>query len=203
MVVMNTRIYCEDRYMELRVSPGASAFPPEKMEALARHASFRIGTERKPFVQDIPDLEPFLKALAVQYQLIEAAGGFIKGRNGWLFIRRHGRWDLPKGKLEKRENPKDGAIRECEEECGVEGLEIVGSLPDTYHIYPYKGGQALKRTHWFAMRTEYDGPLKPQTSESIEAAVWLGRDEIQSKVLSDTYYTIQDLLNNALGFSTV
>ncbi|MBK6522614.1 MAG: hypothetical protein IPG08_09890, partial [Sphingobacteriaceae bacterium] len=40
---------------------------------------------------------------------------------------------------------QQAAIRECEEECAVTGLTILKQLPDTYHIYEYKTGHALKR----------------------------------------------------------
>lgn len=39
-----------------------------------------------------------------------------------LFIKRNGRWDLPKGKAEKRETIEETAIREVEEETMVENL---------------------------------------------------------------------------------
>src|SRR3546814_3091780 len=51
---------------------------------------------------------------------IEAAGGLVRNQQGqYLFIFRHGKWDLPKGKLEAGETPAEGGIREVEEECGI------------------------------------------------------------------------------------
>src|SRR5688572_26554380 len=63
--------------------------------------------------------EDVLKELKKDFHYIEAAGGYIQKGDEYLFIHRHGRWDLPKGKLEKGEALQDAAIRECEEECGV------------------------------------------------------------------------------------
>ena len=52
--------------------------------------------------------------------LIEAAGGLVINRKGeYLFIYRNDKWDLPKGKLEKGERKRQGAVREVEEECGI------------------------------------------------------------------------------------
>ena len=50
-----------------------------------------------------------------QFKLIEAAGGVIQNSKGILFIYRNNKWDLPKGKVEKKEKLPLAAIRECEE----------------------------------------------------------------------------------------
>ena len=42
-----------------------------------------------------------------------------------LFIFRNGKWDLPKGGTEKNETMEETAMREVEEETGVNGLSIV------------------------------------------------------------------------------
>jgi 8-oxo-dGTP pyrophosphatase MutT (NUDIX family) len=42
-----------------------------------------------------------------------------------LFIFRNGKWDLPKGGIEKGEEIEDTAMREVEEETGVGKLRIV------------------------------------------------------------------------------
>jgi 8-oxo-dGTP pyrophosphatase MutT (NUDIX family) len=39
-------------------------------------------------------------------------------------ILRLGKWDLPKGKMEKNEEPMICAIREVEEECGIKAKII-------------------------------------------------------------------------------
>src|SRR6202008_2330660 len=52
---------------------------------------------------------------AANFKLIEAAGGIIKNnKRERLFIFRNGKWDLPKGKLDKGETVRKAAIRECE-----------------------------------------------------------------------------------------
>lgn len=137
-----------------------------------------------------------------QFKYIEAAGGLIEqnnppgGRTGkYLFIYRLKKWDLPKGKLDKGESPEQAAIRECEEECAISGLDIIKELPSTYHIYPYKTGFALKTTYWFLMRTDFKGELIPQTSENIEKAVWLDEIAIKNTVVKNTYPSVLDLIS--------
>jgi 8-oxo-dGTP pyrophosphatase MutT (NUDIX family) len=130
---------------------------------------------------------------------IEAAGGLIEKENKFLIIHRLGKWDLPKGKLEKNETIPDCAIRECEEECGVSGLKIIRPLASTYHIYPHKKSFALKQSFWFYMQTSFNEPLKAQTEENIDRVEWFSREEIASNVMPDTYFTIQDVLREGLA----
>lgn len=142
----------------------------------------------------------FLNEFKKHFHYIEAAGGLIQNGNSFLIIKRHGRWDLPKGKLELREKPEIAAIRECEEECRVKKLRIIRKLRPTYHIYPYLDSYALKKSHWYLMTTNFKGKLIPQKSENIELAVWMGRKKIKLEVLNDTYFTIQDVMNEGIVF---
>src|SRR3546814_16238047 len=67
---------------------------------------------------------------------IEAAGGLVRNQQGqYLFIFRHGKWDLPKGKLEAGETPAAGGIRDVEEECGITIATLGTPLAPTWHAY--------------------------------------------------------------------
>lgn len=132
------------------------------------------------------------------FSYIEAAGGFIENNKDFLFIHRLGKWDLPKGKLEKGEAIENAAIRECEEECAVTNLKILKLLDSTFHIYPYKKGFALKQTYWFYMKTNHNQKLIPQTEENIDEAKWFSEKEVNTIVISDTYLTIKDVILEAL-----
>ena len=131
------------------------------------------------------------------FKPIVAAGGVVENEQGALLvIYRLGKWDLPKGKLEKGEEVRLCAVREVEEECGIEGLEITGDLPVSYHCYPYKKGWAMKTTFWFRMKTSDDRDLKPQVEEGITEVMWCAQDNLQ-KVYLNTYQSITDVLVNA------
>lgn len=140
-------------------------------------------------------LERFSKA----FKYIHAAGGLIRQDGRYLFIYRMGTWDLPKGKLEKNENPRDAAIRECEEECGIAELSISRELNPTYHMYEHKKhGYALKKTFWYLMTSTYKGQLVPQTEEMIEKVEWLTADEIKKTVYENTYFAILDVIRDGV-----
>jgi 8-oxo-dGTP pyrophosphatase MutT (NUDIX family) len=134
------------------------------------------------------------------YKYIEAAGGAVfNTRNELLFIYRLKKWDLPKGKIEKGEDIESAALREVEEECGVDGLTIIKELSPTYHTYVLKGKNVLKKTYWFLMQTNFNGELIPQIEEDIEAVEWMKLDDIKGVVFPNTYPAIIDVvreLNN-------
>lgn len=131
------------------------------------------------------------------FKEITAAGGIVFNSKGeLLLIHRLGYWDLPKGKLEKNESIEQAAKREVEEECGISGLEIVSTLPATYHVYFYKGERVLKQTHWFKMSYKGDETLIPQLEEAIDEVLWLSKKDLD-KVLANTYESLKELLKNA------
>lgn len=130
-----------------------------------------------------------------QFKIIKAGGGKVfNKKNEILFIYRNDKWDLPKGKIEKGESIEEAAIREVEEETGVEQLKIEKPLETTYHIYKYKKKYVLKISYWFKMRSEFIGELYPQEEEGITRVEWLANIEIEN-ALKNTYKNIKLLFN--------
>ena len=87
------------------------------------------------------------------------------------------------------------AVREVEEETGVDQLEIIRPLKTTFYIYTEKGRRKLKKTHWYLMRTHSNERPEPQIEEDIEEVRWMSRAEIESTVMKNTYVTIAGLLS--------
>jgi len=144
----------------------------------------------------VEDVEASFILFKNHFKIIKAAGGWVKNQEDKnLFIYRLDKWDLPKGKIEEGESNHIAAIREVEEECGISGLSITNQLPDTFHIYEMNDEVILKQTYWFKMQSSFDGELIPQTEEDITKVEWLTDEEIKSKVLSNTYASIADLMN--------
>ena len=129
------------------------------------------------------------------FKVIDAAGGLVKNKqNQWLFIFRHNKWDLPKGKLEKNESITEAAMREVEEECGITGLSIVKQLPDTYHIYFLENKAVLKRTYWFEMSCTDESPLVPQAEEGITDVKWFAKSDLKN-VWNNTFESVRDVMS--------
>ena len=137
------------------------------------------------------DFEKF----TTNFDLIVAAGGKVTNNEGkTLFIFRLGKWDLPKGKVEKKESVEQAAIREVEEECGISQLTILNHIKDTYHIYELNNKLVLKQSIWYEMKTTDSAKLVPQTEENITDARWMTTKEIENIVLKNTYPSIKEVL---------
>ena len=131
------------------------------------------------------------------FKLIEAAGGLVRNleTKRYLFIFRNKKWDLPKGRINKNEAYKNAAIREVEEETGVENLSIIKSLDTTYHIFKKNKKYRLKKTFWYLMDTNYDGELFPETKEGIDKAIWVDKNSIAS-LKKNMYQNINMIISN-------
>ncbi len=144
----------------------------------------------------VDDYENAFNEFQSYFKVIRAAGGIVSNnKDKKLFIYRLDRWDLPKGKIEKKEGIKEAAIREIEEECGITDLTINKQLIDTFHIYKLKDEIILKQTYWFDMKSTYEGELIPEIEENITKVEWLTDAQITDKVLKNTYASIKELLN--------
>jgi 8-oxo-dGTP pyrophosphatase MutT (NUDIX family) len=138
-----------------------------------------------------PDEKAILKKVKEKIPVCKAGGGLVYNKAGdVLFIFRNGKWDLPKGGIEKGEEIEDTAIREVEEETGVTNLKITHKLQKTYHVFKRGGKYKLKVTHWYEMRTDFTGTPKPQANEGIEKVAWLGPEEIK-EALKNSYENIK------------
>jgi len=199
---MNKHIYYDDK----KISIGSDTGETTQNQVIVTYENTNAQTlkvaikdflkaenKKNLFVQTKNVSDAFEK-IKKEFYFIEAAGGLIQKSDKYLFIKRLGKWDLPKGKLDKGETIQEAAVRECEEECAVTELKILVQLPDTYHIYQYKKGFALKVSYWFHMETNSNKELKPQTEENIEEVRWMSIDEVKSVVLKNTYITIEKLV---------
>ncbi|GJM31314.1 MAG: hypothetical protein DHS20C18_03150 [Saprospiraceae bacterium] len=141
------------------------------------------------------DYEKLARDFESNYKVIEAAGGLVFHSNGQaLFIFRSGYWDLPKGKIEKGEIKEDAAIREVQEETGLQQLDLKEFLGTTHHTYRGANGKRiLKRTFWYRMQTE-ERALIPQTEEDIEKAEWMDL-EVFLKEANPVYKNIIDVIS--------
>ena len=135
-------------------------------------------------------IKKFLKKLP---NVIAGGGKVYNQKDEVLFIYRNDKWDLPKGKAESKETIDKTAIREVEEETGVQGLSITKPLEMTYHIFKRNGRYRIKVTYWFEMKTNYKGKLYPQENEGITRVEWLNPEQI-SKAMENSYANIKGLI---------
>lgn len=132
------------------------------------------------------------------FKVVEAAGGVVKNQNGdLLFIRRLGKWDLAKGKIEKGESLEQAALREIEEETGLGELILEEFLNTTFHIYTERNGEKiLKTTYWFKVNYIGNSTPVPQIEEGISEVSWKNENQITEEVLPMTFQNIKLILND-------
>jgi len=90
-----------------------------------------------------------------------SAGGIIfRKRNGAVeifFIKdSYGRWTFPKGHQELGESLAETAVREIQEETGLDGLRLVGPLGKTSFRFRREVGVILKSVHYFLFEARAD-----------------------------------------------
>ncbi len=138
-----------------------------------------------------PDEKEIMKVLKTKIPVNKAGGGLVYNKKGEvLFIFRNGKWDLPKGGTNKGEEIEDTAMREVEEETGVNDLSISKKLQKTYHIFKRNGVYKLKITHWFEMHSTFDGITIGQAEEGIEKVEWKNPEQIK-EALKNSYENIK------------
>lgn len=180
--------------------------PPQKGRVVLHHKS---AAELYPWLQKLENDTHLQAVYAICYRpaevfeqlllmlpSIDAAGGVVWQAGKCLFIFRHKRWDLPKGKIEAGELPDLAALREVQEECGINQLELGDFLAHSYHTYRFQGELVLKRTHWYHMESAFDGTLVPQIEEGIEEVRWIAPEEFDQLVYPNTYLSIAELIRH-------
>jgi 8-oxo-dGTP pyrophosphatase MutT (NUDIX family) len=146
-----------------------------------------------------PDESVIMKTLKAKIPVNKAGGGLVYNKKGEvLFIFRNGKWDLPKGGTEKGELIEDTAMREVEEETGVNGLTVGKKLQKTYHVFKRNGKYKLKITHWFEMHSTFEGTPEGQLEEGIEKVAWFNPIQIK-EALENSYENIKLLFEKESG----
>lgn len=166
----------------------------EQVEKILLNLHAKSGIQFHSLYIVVEDRKPFKQKIVKMYQLIEAAGGVVVNNQQqvlWMF--RLGKWDLPKGKLEKNEKFETAAVREVEEECNVKAV-LGTKICTTYHTYTHKNKLVLKKTRWYAMKSDFTGTLIPQTEEGIEKVEWMNEKQ-QIQAMTNTYSSIRYVID--------
>jgi 8-oxo-dGTP pyrophosphatase MutT (NUDIX family) len=138
--------------------------------------------------------DDLLNTFGMCFKNINASGGLVKNNGGELLvIKRHGLWDLPKGKSEKGETSEETALREVQEECGLHGIVVKELLASTYHIYKQNDQFVLKKTDWFNMVYSGHEIPSPAIAEDITEVRWIKTTALE-EVLANTYSSINELI---------
>ena len=143
------------------------------------------------------DVERTYKRICAEFKEVNAAGGLVSNRRGdFLLISRNGLWDLPKGHQEGGENIEITAMREVQEETGVNQLQLRRLICITDHCYLRNGIWHLKHTWWYDMLYTDPTDLTPQREEDISKAAWVAKSSLPA-FLNNTFPSIQEVFREA------
>jgi 8-oxo-dGTP pyrophosphatase MutT (NUDIX family) len=147
------------------------------------------------------DMDLLFETFCSLFTLITAAGGIVENENkDILLIFRRGKWDLPKGKLDKGETIEACAVREVKEETGLQNVQIIRAMPSTHHTYQEAGKKILKRSVWYQMYAPGKQELQPQAEEDITEIKWVPVNEL-TLYLNNTFPSVKDVLTFHLAGS--
>ncbi|MFH1466802.1 MAG: NUDIX domain-containing protein [Pseudomonadota bacterium] len=136
-------------------------------------------------VQELPTR--FILDLRKGFGIQASAGGFLVryARNGLqvglVRVRRRSgvTWEVAKGKVEVGESPAQTAVRELQEEMGIDTpLEVVASLGVSHYGFSTPAGEPrLKVLHLFILEPRGDlGEFDPARPEGIEQVAFFDAD---------------------------
>ncbi len=173
----------------------------EQIDRLLHLMTFKKFKNLKEITFAFEKPRPMIDYVKGHFKIVEAAGGVVENGSKLLFIYRFGKWDLPKGKLDKKETLEACAKREVEEECNIR-IEIGPRICKTWHTYILNGKYILKKTHWFLMFPLDISKLAPQVEEHIEEIKWMNDDEV-AIALYNSYSTIEYVIQKYRKFKSL
>lgn len=196
------KVFINEKRLTLSKSPSNNekniAF--ESMQSIEIAVDLLENTSKESLTVYHDDLDNLWQSFKSYYKLVGAAGGIVKNSNGeYLFIHRLGKWDLPKGKIEKDETVETAALREVEEETSLTDLVLKSKIGETYHTYRERGTnkRILKTTDWYSMDYEGLANPKPQKEEGITKAEWKSQEQIKKDVVDHTFKNILLILKQS------
>lgn len=169
----------------------------EKIDLHSLVGMFRLSESLSRIYIPTDNIEKTYRRLCSEFKEVNAAGGLVSNRRGdYLLISRSGLWDLPKGHQEAGEDISVTALREVQEETGVDELELRSLICITDHCYLRDGIWHLKHTWWYDMLYTNPVDLTPQREEDIAKAAWVAKSSLPP-FLKNTYPSIIEVFREA------
>jgi ADP-ribose pyrophosphatase YjhB (NUDIX family) len=197
MALQNYTIFANQS--QIRLIRSGKKFPLKILVPKVRQALYTLiseGEKQRIIQVESPSPDVLFKLLKKSFKTVYAAGGLLVQDHQLLHIRRNGKWDLPKGKLEKNERPEHAAAREVAEECGIAMPKVNTLAATTTHVYPENHQLVLKHTFWYYMTpAEKATTLSPQTEEGITECAFLPMTHLLNENV-DTHASLRHMLRH-------
>ncbi|MBN1827106.1 MAG: NUDIX domain-containing protein [Candidatus Eisenbacteria bacterium] len=94
------------------------------------------------------------------------------------------RWEIPKGKIRRRETCRRAAIREVREETGITvPLLLRDRIGRVDYTFPCGDGRLVFKTvHYYLIEAEREGAVEPRTEEGIRDVRWFSAENAREIV---------------------
>ena len=190
-------IICETHNEALTDSNAVIFHPGERIDISTFTRMFEVTESLSKIYIPTDDTDGVYHSLCSEFKEVNAAGGLVVNKRGdFLLIKRNNMWDLPKGHQEAGEDIRVTALREVQEETGVEELELGELICVTDHCYIRDGIWHLKHTWWFEMFYNTPVDLVPQREEDISKAAWVAKSSLPP-FLKNTYPSIMEVFRES------
>ncbi|MCQ2168480.1 MAG: NUDIX domain-containing protein [Bacteroidales bacterium] len=190
-------IICEPD-AQLRADPNSIEFHMgDRVDIHTLVAMFEASESLSRILIPTEDTEWMYRKLCAEFKEVDAAGGLVCNKRGdFLMINRNDVWDLPKGHREEGEEISVTALREVQEETGVDELELGSLICVTDHCYFRDNVWHLKHTYWYNMIYTNPVDLTAQKEEDITKAAWVAKSSLPP-FLKNTYPSIMEVFREA------
>ena len=190
-------IICDPMEEALSDPNSVEFHPGDRIDIHALVRMFEVQDSLHRIYIPTDNIEKTYRRICGEFLEVNAAGGLVSNRRGdFLLISRSGLWDLPKGHQEEGEDIELTALREVQEETGVDELQLRRLICITDHVYLRGGVWHLKHTWWYDMLYTNPVNLTPQREEDITKAAWVAKSSLPP-FLKNTYPSIQEVFREA------
>ena len=129
-----------------------------------------------------------------------SAGGIVFNNKGQILLINNAAlrdpqksyWGFPKGHIQEGEKSQDAAVREVEEETGLD-VKVLEKIGDSKYVFTMEGEKIFKVVVMFLMKAMNE-EIKIQTEELL-AADWFNPEEARDKI---SFTKDRELLKQAL-----
>ncbi len=144
-----------------------------------------------------PNPQTVMEQVKSHFTEFVAAGGLITNPAGEVLLMfRRGKWDMPKGKQDEGESLEACALREVQEETGLQNIKLGHLITETWHYYSLKEKKILKHSYWYRMYFTGTELTVPQIEEDIMDIQWIRPDNL-GKYMQYSYQNIVDVVAKA------
>lgn len=134
----------------------------------------------------------------MSYKTEKSAGFLVFMRNGkirYLFLKKNGKFDIPKGMQQPGETEYTAALRELKEETGLTKIKVIPFFKKSIeYFYRWGGLMVKKKVVYFLGETSTD---QIKISAEHDGYVWMTKDEFLKQ---STYKNLKDVVEEAERF---